>query len=428
MLHLLNCCSDNEYIFVLFDRKTANIGKSVSSADNIATTDDGIPCVDCVEIRPTAEQLSQTPETLKHGLILFAGGQEIVHLKSDVLIDDLIEDEIAQRLNDEREAREQKAKAENRSSNNSQHHATDLIPGVYEGKQYKNHNLDNRSKKRSKTNNGLNHKNAYERKNDSRYPDKRILHEKRSYEDDDNADSRRRHRHSHRSERQHDIRRRSNTPPTFQQRKNERDGGGRSRNEHRHPWFNAELAGMIALREKAHRRWRLNKRRQRNDANWEEFRRCRSAVSAARRTLRNDYLAAALHVDRLAPMPWQTKGIPVWLDLACIHCVYMYLYFHMHTHKQTRNIHLLHTFLENPKPPLYFFGDDYEQRVHEKHMYFNIDARFISRHNTQIIQSKALTSLSYQSVYLSIYQFILCPLCLLAPNRAGCAQDISLIF
>lgn len=98
------------------------------------------------------------------------------------------------------------------------------------------------------------------------------------------------------------------------------------RNEQRHPWFTAELALLIAVREKAHRKWLANKRRHKDDRNWAAFRQCRQHVSTVRRTLRDDYLANALCVDRFAPMPWQTKGIACILQeescvffVCCVH-------------------------------------------------------------------------------------------------------------
>lgn len=322
-----------------------------------------IPCVECVEIRPSDDQLFKSPGALKHGLILFAGGQEVMHLKSDVLIEDLIEDQIQQRLHEERAERERKAAEAAAPNDTADQHATDLIPGVYEGNHPTQRSRYRAAESRSppkaarplyefRSQNNYRHhaSTTYDHRHD-RHRDKRVCADDNN--DDAAASSKRSndrrgdHRRSHgtassnhspaqriaTNRRQCDDHRtilhhRRHSNHIHQLPPDRRTAGSSSktlppaisppaaakkprggRNEMRHPWFTDELAALIAMRERAHRKWLANKRRSKGDANWEAFRHCRSAASAVRRTVRDDYLAAALHVDRHAPRPWQTKGI-----------------------------------------------------------------------------------------------------------------------
>lgn len=267
-----------------------------------------IPCVACTEIHPTAEQLAKTPADLKHGLILFAGDNEVMHLKSDVLIGDLVEEQIVaeQRRRDEQAAKKQAADA----------HATDLIPGVYEGK---HHRAPRRQTHKQQPPPSLPPPSVefakwqrYYRNKSYAYFDVKIelTPADQCRPSADRFDGSHATTHQPRQQRGHcnddDIK--PQIKPSAKKAARSRCG----RNELRHPWFNAEMAALIALRERAHRRWLASRRRSKtDDPRWEAFRRCRSAVSALRRTARDEYLAGAMGVDgRLrAPMPWQTKGI-----------------------------------------------------------------------------------------------------------------------
>lgn len=273
---------------------------NISDSGKQYSTDKPIPCLEFEEIHPTDDQIAQSPDQIKHGIIIFAGGQVILHLKQDVLIDNLVEDEIKRRLADSATSR-------------TRGQDTDLIPGVYEGNHNKNgkarspqrpllYSFDRNHDKRHLNNNATkNHRNDryfcnIESSSSSAAPSYRSRRDSRYH--DDNANF-----HSSRY-------RRDETTPTKPNTTNTKHSQRSRRNELRHPWFNQEMAALIGLREKAHRKWAASKQRRKGDANWEAFKKCRSAVSTLRRVRRNDYLVAALQVDAFASaQPWQTKGI-----------------------------------------------------------------------------------------------------------------------
>lgn len=66
---------------------------SISTGPNSANNEEivppaDMPCAPYEEIFPSTEHVFKVPGSIapKHGLMIFAGGQEIIHLKSDVLI------------------------------------------------------------------------------------------------------------------------------------------------------------------------------------------------------------------------------------------------------------------------------------------------------------------------------------------------------
>lgn len=272
-----------------------------SNTTDPITTDNTIPCLAFEEIHPTAEQIAKSPDDMKHGIIVFAGGHVILHLKQDVLIDNLVENEIQRRLAEERE----RHKSNDEANQRSRGHDTDLIPGVYEGNHHHNnigferrrqrplHAFDRNHNHRKRHSNATKHhrngnQSSYESSSASSYRyRKESRHEERIS--------------SSRLRRDAKIKPQATTSKPSQRPR---------RNELRHPWFNQEMAALIGLREKAHRKWAANKQRRKGDTNWEAFKKCRSAVSALRRVRRNEYLVAALQVDAFASaQPWQTKGI-----------------------------------------------------------------------------------------------------------------------
>lgn len=186
----------------------------------------------------------------------FAGGQEVIHLKSDVLIKDLVEDQIQKRLEQERLALAE-------SGAIVDDHSTDLIPGVYEGNNGKGKRSHMRSARSGGGGGG------------------------------------------------------GGGGVGVNGGRRQRRGGGpmskkrdRKLNEQRHPWFNKEMADLIKRREKAHKKWLSNDKRAKGDANWEVFKKIRNQVSTLRHATRNEFLVAALKVDGFSSaQPWQTKGI-----------------------------------------------------------------------------------------------------------------------
>lgn len=286
-----------------------------------------IPCAPYEEIFPTTEHVFKVPGSVapKHGLMIFAGGQEVIHLKSDVLIKDLVEDQIQKRLEADRIAAAERGGAPDG-------HSTDLIPGVYEG------NNDKRSLR------GLS--NARPR---TRFSGERVRHHShigntfwRNRPNEINGGSgsggggggisgsgvghrsdgsdqhiRSHHKNAHfipdRQKGHHivDIRRDS-----IVHRHQQRRGCGpkskkrnKQLNEQRHPWFNKEMADLIKMREKAHKKWLAGKDRAKGDANWEVFKKIRNQVSTLRHSTRNNFLVAAMKVDGFSSVqPWPTKG------------------------------------------------------------------------------------------------------------------------
>lgn len=265
--------------------------------------------------------MAKSPDDIKHGLIVFAGGQEVLHLKQDVLIDNLIEEEIQRRLADERKRRKT-----NEADSRSDGHSTDLIPGVYEGNQNKSGFERHRSRALHAFERNHQHRNRHA---NSYHHHHRSGHHRST----DSSSSNRRHRDS-----RHEMQTVSRRHDVFPLGKVQAKTVPRPRrNELRHPWFNQDMATLIGLREKAHRKWAANKHRQKGDANWEAFKRCRSAVSALRRVRRNEYLVAALHVDTFASaQPWQTKGISAStlcpLGIVALNCM------HQTVHKYSAHI------------------------------------------------------------------------------------------
>lgn len=266
------------------------------------------------EIHPTVEQIAKSPDDIKHGIIVFAGGHVILHLKQDVLIDNLVEDEIRRRAADERGANNKDNFDTNARSRG--HHDTDLIPGVYEG----NHKSHEYERKRDRTLHVYDRNHHHRKRHSIQTTNQNCIWDSRPI---DHASSvgignrRRRPESRHNdtfSSKRHQVSVQPAPGPTKRLVR---------RNEFRHPWFNQDMAALIGLREKAHRKWAANRQRRKGDANWEAFKRCRSAVSALRRVRRNEYLVAALQVDALASaQPWQTKGIAK----SATQAIYLYTY------------------------------------------------------------------------------------------------------
>lgn len=191
----------------------------------------------------------------------FEGGQEVIHLKSDVLIKDLVEDQIQKKLEEERVKEAECGQPAN-------NHATDLIPGVYEGKLNGNYIKHTVTKKSTFT--------SVSSSSSKSGVGKRVGNRGR--------------------------RQRRGCGPMSKKR-------NRKRNEERHPWFNKEMADLIKQREKAHKKWLANDKREKGDANWEIFKKIRNRVSTLRHATRNDFLVAALKVDGFSSaQPWQMKG------------------------------------------------------------------------------------------------------------------------
>lgn len=265
-----------------------------------------IPCAPYEEIFPSTEHVFKVPGSIapKHGLMIFAGGQKVIHLKSDVLIKDLVEDQIQKRLEADR--------IEHGGASDS--HSTDLIPGVYEGNNVKRsrRGLSNARPKTSRfTGDSFRHHshigNTFlrNRPNNSNgggggggISGSGVGHR---------SDQHIRSRHKSTQDIRHDS--------IVQRRQQRRGCGPKSKkrnkelNEQRHPWFNKEMAELIKMREKAHKKWLAGKDRAKGDANWEVFKKIRNQVSTLRHSTRNNFLVAAMKVDGFSSVqPWPTKG------------------------------------------------------------------------------------------------------------------------
>lgn len=224
----------------------------------------------------------------RHGIMKFAGGQEVVHLKSDVLLKDLVEDQIQKRLDEERLQR----KSTIDDGENADAHVTDLIPGVYEGR--------NHHRKKDAINREGRHHDCERRRQQQRHIK----------------------RHSNNNNNKNKLRDGGGgggggVGVAVKKRRQRRGAGpmSRSRNKHlnelRHPWFTKEMADLIRAREKAHKKWLSGgKNRAKGDANWEAFKAIRNQMSTLRHATRNEFLVAAMKVDGFSSVqPWPTKGI-----------------------------------------------------------------------------------------------------------------------
>lgn len=269
-----------------------------------------IPCAPYEEIFPSTEHVFKVPGSIapKHGLMIFAGGQEVIHLKSDVLIKDLVEDQIQKRLEADRIA------AAERGGASDSH--TDLIPGVYEGKN------DKRSLR------GLSNARPRTRISGDSVRHSHIENFWRNRPNDNNGGGgisgsrvdqhiRSHHKNAHLiPDRQKGLNVVDIRHDSIVQRRQQRRGCGpkskkrnKQLNEQRHPWFNKEMADLIKMREKAHKKWLAGKDRAKGDANWEVFKKIRNQVSTLRHSTRNNFLVAAMKVDGFSSLqPWPTKG------------------------------------------------------------------------------------------------------------------------
>lgn len=256
----------------------------------------------------------------KHGLMIFAGGQEVIHLKSDVLIKDLVEGQIQKRLEADRIAAGECGAA-------SDSHTTDLIPGVYEGNNDKRslRGLSNARPKTRFSGDSVRHShigNTFWRNRPN------------SSHGSGGGISSHQHIRSHANAHFIPDRQKGHHVVDSMVRQQRRGCGPKSKkrnkqlNDQRHPWFNKEMADLIKMREKAHKKWLAGKDRAKGDANWEVFKKIRNQVSTLRHSTRNNFLVAAMKVDGFSSVqPWPTKGTLLIISFSSnCHSHFLYIF------------------------------------------------------------------------------------------------------